>query len=148
MSVSSLGMLTNWYCHHQEKRESVKGTYLCGNKITFQIMCIWTGKNSYSMNENKYGFLVVCRVYPHLQDRENAATPSIEDNSAIMEESAMSGYYGDRDEDSFQEYDGKIFSQFLWNLCDDVKVQKVFENCVFLLNYVVTYLFSTNFCRF
>lgn len=45
------------------------------------------------------------RVYPHLQDRENAATPSIEDNSAIMEESAMSGYYGDRDEDSFQEYD-------------------------------------------
>lgn len=50
-----------------------------------------------------------------------------------MEESAMSGYYGDRDEDSFQEYDGKIFRQFLWNLCDDVKVQKVFENCVFLL---------------
>ncbi|XP_062599123.1 cyclin-F-like isoform X1 [Saccostrea cucullata] len=47
------------------------------------------------------------RVYPHLQDRENAATPSIEDNSVIMDESVMSGYFGDQedDEDSFQEYD-------------------------------------------
>lgn len=59
-----------------------------------------------------------------------------------MEESAMSGYYGDRDEDSFQEYDGKIFSQFLWKLCDDIKVQKVFENCVFLL---VIILWLTSF---
>lgn len=96
-------------------------------------MYLKKNKISHSMDVNKYGFLVICRVYPHLQDRENAATPSIEDNSAIMEESAMSGYYGDRDEDSFQEYDGKIFSQFLLNLCADVKVQKVFKNCVFLL---------------
>ncbi|XP_061174985.1 cyclin-F-like isoform X2 [Saccostrea echinata] len=47
------------------------------------------------------------RIYPHLQDRENAATPSIEDNSVIMDESVMSGYFGDQEdeEDSFQEYD-------------------------------------------
>lgn len=37
----------------------------------------------------------------------------------------------------------KIFSQFLWNLCDVVKVQKVFENCVFLL-LIMLYLFLFN----
>lgn len=42
----------------------------------------------------------------------------------------------------------KIFSQFLWNLCDVVKVQKVFENCVFLLIMFWLMFFSTNFCRF
>ena len=50
-----------------------------------------------------------CRDIPNLDERENAATPSIE-GSLILNESVLSGYYGDReDEDeSFYEFDGKF----------------------------------------